>query len=218
MSDGATPLPGLTHEEVRVLGSLIEKSQATPEYYPMTLNALVAACNQKSSRDPVVEYDEDTVVLAIDGLKEKGLCAEISGTGRVEKFAHRIGSTGLGLTPAQAAICSILLLRGAQTTAEIKTRTARQFSFSDLDFTQQVVDSLVTRDPAIVEEAPRRAGQKEKRYRHLFHPWPEEEGAPETEPLRSVSGDLRVRVEALEAALAQLREDVERMRGDLYGQ
>src|SRR5574341_863313 len=110
----------LSAEEARVLGCLIEKSQATPEYYPMTLNALVAACNQKTSRDPVVEYSSEEVEDAIARLKDKGLCAAISGAGRVIKYTHRGGENGLGLTSAQLAALSILLLRGPQTVGEIK--------------------------------------------------------------------------------------------------
>jgi uncharacterized protein YceH (UPF0502 family) len=206
-------LPLLTSEEIRVLGALIEKSQATPEYYPMTLNGLIAACNQKSSREPVVSYTEDTVDYTLEKLREKGLAATVSGTGRVVRHQHRIGNTGLGLTPAQAAVMSVLMLRGPQTASEIRIRTERQFRFPSLDFAQEVITGLMTDERPYVEEAPRRPGQKEIRYRHRFAVWPEEsEQASEALPALSISDDIRAlneRVEALASENASLRQRVE---------
>ena len=190
------PLPILSPEEIRVLGALIEKSQATPEYYPMTLNALMNACNQKSSRDPVVEYDEDIVEDALTELRGKGLVAFASGTGRTLKYMHRAGQNGLGLSPAQAAAMSILMLRGPQTTGEIRARAGRQFNFQSIEAAQPTMDSLLQRDNPYIEEAPRASGQKETRYRHRFCIYDDsaqEDGAPAEGgvSLRSEVAELR---------------------------
>lgn len=184
----------LSLEAARVFGCLIEKSQATPEYYPMTLNALVAACNQKTSRDPIVEYGSDEVQAALGELKEKGLCAFVSGDGRVMKYVHRGGDNGLAFSPAQLAALSLILLRGPQTIGEIKARAGRQYEFATLEEAQEVIDSLEERTPALLEQAPRQAGQKETRYRHLFFQYAEESA----EPAKDIaSSSLRVEVETL---------------------
>ncbi|MDZ7292666.1 MAG: YceH family protein [candidate division KSB1 bacterium] len=203
----------LSAEEVRVLGSLIEKSQATPEYYPMTLTALVAACNQKTSRDPVVEYSSEEVEAALTGLKEKGLCTFVSGGGRVMKYAHRGGGNGLGLSPAQLAALSVLLLRGPQTLGEIKNRTERQYEFSTLEEVQQTIESLMTDERCFVEKAHRRAGQKEDRYRHLFYVYHDDvEEAQET----SGAPSLRDEIEAMKKRMAALEAEIEKIKSDLY--
>jgi len=203
----------LSAEEARVFGCLIEKSQATPEYYPMTLNALVAACNQKTSRDPVVEYSSEEVEVALAGLKEKGLCAFVSGGGRVMKYAHRGGENGLELSPAQLAALSILLLRGPQTIGEIKGRTERQHEFSTLEEVEQTLESLMSGDKCFAEKSPRRAGQKEDRCRHLFFAYHDEaEETPET----SGAPSLRDEMEAMKRRIAALEEEMEKIKRDLY--
>lgn len=203
----------LSAEEARVFGCLIEKSQATPEYYPMTLNALVAACNQKTSREPVVEYTSEEVEAALAGLKEKGLCAFVSGDGRVMKYAHRGGENGLELSPAQLAALSILLLRGPQTVGEIKGRTERQHEFSTLEEVEQTIESLMSGEERFVEKAPRRAGQKEDRYRHLFFAYHDEaEEAPEA----SGAPSLRDEIEAMKRRIAALETEIEKIKKDLY--
>lgn len=203
----------LSSEETRVFGCLIEKSQATPEYYPMTLNALVAACNQKTSRDPVVEYSSEEVEVALAGLKEKGLCAFVSGGGRVMKYAHRGGENGLELSQAQLAALSILLLRGPQTLGEIKGRTERQYEFSTLEEVEQTLESLMSDDKRFAEKALRRAGQKEDRYRHLFFVYHDEaEEAPEVNGAPS----LRDEMEAMKGRIVALEAEMEKIKKDLY--
>ncbi len=202
----------LSPEAARVLGCLIEKSQATPEYYPMTLNALCAACNQKTSRDPVVEYGAEEVEEALGELKEKGLCAFVSGDGRVMKYVHRGGENGLDLSPAQLAALSIILLRGPQTLGEIKGRSGRQHEFDSLEEVQEMVDSLIARTPPLLEQAPRQAGQKETRYRHLLFKYAEEseEASQET-----ASSSLRVEVETLKQLMSAVQERLEMLEKEL---
>ncbi len=154
--------------EVRVLGSLLEKDIATPEYYPLTLNSLQNACNQKSSRDPVVNYDENTVAQALELLQNKGLVMRISGAGhRVEKFAHRLGEK-LNLGRRELALLCVLMLRGAQTVGELRGRTERMHDFADMDEVERVLQALQSQDLV----APAARG----RWVHLFSP------AVETEP------------------------------------
>lgn len=203
----------LSPEEARVLGCLIEKNQATPEYYPLTLNALVAACNQKTSRDPVVEYASDEVEEALRHLKQKGLCAFVSGEGRVMKYAHRGGENGLDLSSPQLAALSVLLLRGPQTLGEIKGRTERQFEFSSLDAVAQALESLMSGEKHFVEKVPRRAGQKEERYRHLFFSY---DDAIEEIPEAAGAPSLRVEMEEMKKRMAALEAEVEKIKRDLY--
>ena len=206
------PLPLLTPEEIRVFGSLIEKSQATPEYYPMTLNAIVNACNQKSSREPVVEYSEQVVRETIEELREKRLVATTSGTTRVPKYVHRAGERGMGLNDAQAAVLSVLLLRGEQTAGELRTRTARQVNFNSLDSVKDILSGLMTEEMHLVEEAPGRPGQVEVRYRHrltVYNDTPHAKQAAVTVPsIRSEVEDLRRLLVSLQEELLRLREDV----------
>ncbi|MBR9974550.1 MAG: YceH family protein [Bacteroidetes bacterium] len=214
------PLPILTTEEIRVLGALIEKSQATPEYYPMTLNALLNACNQKSSREPVVEFDDDIVEDALTELRGKGLVAFASGTGRTLKYMHRAGQNGLGLSPAQAAAMSILMLRGPQTTGEIRARSGRQFTFSSMEAAQQTMDSLLNRDNPYIEEAPRALGQKETRYRHRFFIYDDSAAEGETPAeggvsLRSEVAELRETLKQFQKEMNNLRNIVTALQGDV---
>jgi len=203
----------LSNEEARVFGCLIEKSQATPEYYPMTLNALVAACNQKTSRDPVVEYSPDEVEDALLNLKQKGLCAFVSGEGRVMKYTHRGGENGLDLSTAQLAVLSVMLLRGPQTVGELKNRTERQFEFSTLEAVEQTLESLMAGAKPFVEKVSRRANQKEDRYRHLFFAYHDE-----TAEVEEVSGttSLRAEVEEMKKRIAALEAEVAKIKKDLY--
>src|ERR1700689_2577185 len=128
--------------EVRVLGALIEKDITTPEYYPLTVNSLQNACNQKSSRDPVVQFDEQTVEQALELLKNKHLVVRISGAGhRVEKFGHRLGET-LNLGRREMALLCVLMLRGPQTVGELRGRTERMHDFNDLDEVERVLETL----------------------------------------------------------------------------
>ena len=206
-------LPSLTPEEVRVLGCLIEKSQATPEYYPMTLNALVTACNQKTSRDPVVSYDEGTVEDALTDLRSKGLVAFASGSGRSLKYMHRAGQNGLGLSPAQATAMSIIMLRGAQTAGEIKARAGRQFNFPSVESAQQAIDSLIEKESPYLEEAPRMVGQKEVRYRHLFFQYDDIEASSDEGP--EVHKSLRKEIEGLKDTIKHMQKDITYLRNIL---
>src|SRR5450432_883191 len=161
--------------EVRILGSLLEKEITTPEYYPLSLNALVNACNQKSNRDPAVNFDDVTVERALLSLRDKGLLLSITAAGsRVQKYAHRI-SEKLNLGRPELAVLCELMLRGPQTLGELRTRDERMHHFDDLDQVQSVIDRL----PELIVKLDRRPGEKESRYAHLLS------GAPivsETQP------------------------------------
>lgn len=194
--------------EVRVLGALIEKDITTPEYYPLTLNALQNACNQKSSRDPVVSYDENTVVQALELLRNKGLVLKISGAGhRVEKFAQRLGEK-LNLGRRELALLCVLMLRGPQTVGELRSRTERMHNFADMEEVERVLDSLAAR-----EADPLAAHVARGRWAHLLGGQPEEPMAPESvvhvAPLRT---PLEERIEALELEVAEIRRQLESFR------
>ncbi len=201
----------LDQVEARVLGALMEKEATTPEYYPLSLNALVNACNQKSNRDPVVDYDDDTVADALARLREKQFALTITGGSRVNKYQQRISET-LNLGRRECAVLCVLLLRGPQTLGEIKDRSERIFSFTDLAETELVLEKLTT----LVKKLPRLPGQKEARYAHLLSGEPEvaattpDAGAPPTRvaqleqelhDLRSEFDDLKRRFDALESQL-----------------
>jgi len=194
--------------ETRVLGSLLEKDIATPEYYPLTLNALVNACNQKSSRDPVVNYDEDTVNQALDLLKMKGLALRISGAGhRVEKWSHRLGEA-MNLGRRELALLCVLMLRGPQTVGELRGRTERMHDFTDMDEVERMLESLASRQPD-----PLTARVQRGRWIHLLSEAPPEgqEEAVAAAPAYARPG-LEARVEALEREVAELRREWERFR------
>src|SRR3974390_1622615 len=155
----------LDASEARVLGALLEKEIATPEYYPLSLNALVNACNQKSNREPVVSYDEDTVEVALAGLRAKGLAVRITGESRVPKHGQRFTET-LNLGRREAALICLLLLRGPQTVGELRGRSDRLYSFEDLEGVESTLDRLS--EAGMVKKLPRVAGTRESRYAHLL--------------------------------------------------
>lgn len=158
----------LTEVEARIVGALIEKQLTTPEYYPLTLNALVAACNQKSNRDPVVSYSEETVQKALDDLREKNIVYVFYGsTSRVPKYKHILPKT-FELNEAETAVMCVLMLRGAQTLGELRERTGRLYEFSGLGEVSETLDSLLRRDEPLIVKLERQAGQKEARYAHLL--------------------------------------------------
>jgi uncharacterized protein YceH (UPF0502 family) len=159
----------LNESEARVLGSLVEKQLTTPEYYPLTLNSLTAACNQKNNRNPVVSYDEQTVAQAIESLREKNLVYVFYGsTSRVPKYKHVMPEV-LHLTPPQVAIVCVLLLRGSQTPGELRGNASRLFEFSGLDEVEQTLNSLISHEPdPLVVRLPRQPGKKEVRFAHLL--------------------------------------------------
>jgi uncharacterized protein YceH (UPF0502 family) len=192
--------------EVRVLGALLEKDLTTPEYYPLTVNALQNACNQKSSREPVTAFDEATVSQALDTLRHRGLATKVSGAGhRVEKFGHRLGDS-MNLGRRELALLCVLMLRGAQTVGELRGRTERMHEFSDMDEVERVLQSLAAREPALVAPAAR------GRWVHLWH-----EPSESAEPVAAASSPgapsgLAARVEALEQEVAELKQQFENLR------
>jgi uncharacterized protein YceH (UPF0502 family) len=193
--------------EVRVLGALLEKEATTPEYYPLSLNALVNACNQKSNRDPVVDYDEDTVSDALHRLREKKFALMVTGSGRVNKYAQRISET-LNFGRRELAILCTLLLRGPQTLGEIKDRSERMYSFVDLEETVRVLDKLAEwPGGALAKKLDRQAGQKEARYAHLLS------GEPNIAPPDDGAAVLRTtRVAELEQEIQQLRTEFDELK------
>ncbi|MDQ3000740.1 MAG: DUF480 domain-containing protein [Fibrobacterota bacterium] len=159
----------LTQEEARVLGTLMEKSLATPDYYPMTLNSLRNACNQKSSRDPVTEYDDDTVSLALSGLKRKCLVTFIpyGSQGNNYKYRHFLEDIRFNLRKPEMAVLAVLLLRGSQTLNEIKLRASSLHPIDSLEEAETVLKGLAERDEPLAEPVPKRPGWKEPRWRDL---------------------------------------------------
>jgi uncharacterized protein len=193
--------------EARVLGSLLEKEATTPEYYPLSLNALVNACNQKSNRDPVVEYDADTVEDAVERLREKKLALTIVGSGRVKKYAQRISET-LNLGRRELAVLCTLLLRGPQTLGEIRDRSERMFAFGDPAETKRALDKLAEwPEHSLVAKLPRQAGQKEARYAHLLSGEPQAQAATDV----PVSNQL-TKVGQLEQQLQELRSEFDHLK------
>lgn len=199
----------LDQVEVRVAGSLIEKEITTPEYYPLTRNALVNACNQKSNRDPVVTYDEDTVEAAIDTLREKKLAAVITGAGtRVPKYRETLTET-LNLGRREVALLCVLMVRGPQTVGELRDRTARMHPFADLEEVESVLEHLSAREPdPLVVRLPRQPGTKESRYAHLLAGEPSAAVASELAAAPQREG----RVALLEEEIRLLREEVNSLK------
>jgi uncharacterized protein len=193
--------------ELRVLGALIEKENTTPEYYPMTLNSLVAACNQKSNRWPVSEYDESDVLTALERLKMRGFAASITGGGRVTKYAQRF-TEKINLGRRETAVICVLALRGPQTLGEIKGRGERIYGFSDLDETETVVRKMMEYpDGALVQKLSPAPGMKEPRYAQTLA------GAVDIAVIThapAIAGSDRLA--ALEAEVSQLREEVSELR------
>jgi uncharacterized protein YceH (UPF0502 family) len=200
--------------EVRVLGSLLEKDITTPEYYPITLNALVNACNQKSNRDPAVNFDDETVSEALDSLRAKALTGIVTGPGnRVPKYTHRLADR-LNLGRREHALLTELMLRGYQTVGELRSRAARMYDFSDLEEVEGCLRTMMERPAgALVTQMPHLPGTKEVRWAHLLGGEP----APDApapfqgrDPLpgrdgRAPSSD---RINALEAEVSTLRNEI----------
>lgn len=209
-------LEPISDVEARVLGSLVEKQLTTPEYYPLTLNALTAACNQKSNRDPVVSYDEATIMSAVDSLRDKNLVYLYYGSSsRTVKYKHMLPSV-YDLDAAGVAIVAVLLLRGPQTIGELRERTGRLHEFAGLAEVQQTLDDLVRRDEPLITKLERRPGQKESRYAHLLSgPVHHERSAPSQEQFPSPTADGDGRLEKLETDLETLRNEVADLRATL---
>lgn len=204
----------LNETEVRVLASLVEKQLTTPEYYPMTLNALIAACNQKSNRDPVVSYDEATVSAALESLREKNLVYVFYGSNsRVVKFKHMLPNV-FELDPAEVAVIDVLMLRGPQTVGEIRGRTDRLFEFTSLPEVQETLDRLARRDDPLLVKLERQVGQKDARYAHLLSGEIDIATLPATRE-RTVSGGQNERIEKLESEIEVLKSEVAAIRSEL---
>lgn len=208
----------LTLEEARVLGSLIEKSRATPEYYPMTLNSLKSACNQKSSRNPVVDYDEETILQALDTLRKKGLVSTVVGGGsRVSKYKHNL-MLAFSLNPEDAAVLCLLLLRGPLTAGEINANSGRLFEFENLNEINEVLLKLSESNPAFIKQIGKRPGQKERRYIQMFSPYNEDlDEVPTVKPALAAEGmdALLARVEYLEIAYERLKQEFDQLMQEL---
>jgi uncharacterized protein YceH (UPF0502 family) len=194
--------------EVRVLGALLEKEATTPEYYPLSMNALLNACNQKTNREPVVNYQEDDVSDAILRLREKKLATMITGNGRVNKYAQRISET-LNLGRREAAVLCTLLLRGPQTLAEIKDRSDRMYGFTDLAEVERVLEKLGDwPGGSLTKKLPRHPGQKELRYAQVLSGEPATAAEIGFEPLAARGS----RIEQLEEEVRQLRSELDDLR------
>lgn len=204
--------------EARVLGALIEKEISTPEYYPLTLNSLAAACNQKNNRDPVVEFDEKALVRALDSLRLKQLARMVSGADqRVPKYYHRAGET-LGLErPALSLMCE-LLLRGPQTVGELRGHCSRLWEFAGLEEVEAGLQALMDRqEGGLVARLPRQPGRKESRYAHLLCGTPQLPA--EERPPRLEAATLEVRAEnerlaLMEGEVQRLSRELETLRGE----
>jgi len=207
--------------EVRVLGCLIEKEMTTPEYYPLTLNALTNACNQKSNRDPIMALAEEDVVRALDGLRFKQLAVVAADGGRVPKYRHLLAEK-LGLVPAELALVCEMMVRGPQTVGELRTRGERMHPFADLAVVEEALGELMGREHPLVARLQRQPGRKESRYAQLFggelEPAAEEGGMPPEAARQRVMaeneriGKLEEEVALLRAEVATLRQAVEEFK------
>ena len=207
--DNVKPLPDLSAEEQRVLGALIEKSRTTPDYYPMTLNSLTAACNQKSSRNPVVNYDEETITLTLNQLKIKGLISTATGgSSRATKYKHNLAIV-YPLLPSELAIICLLLLRGPLTPGEINSNSGRLYEFESIEEVLEQLQKLSDEEPAFVKQLAKKAGQKEARFVHLLGEQAETTSESETETVSIPQFDpteLENRIEKLELEIEELKE------------
>lgn len=213
--DTTPPLPVLSAEEQRVLGALMEKAKATPEYYPLTLNALVAACNQKTSRKPVVQYDDSTVIATLDTLRKKGLVSTVvGGSSRVTKYKHNFAVV-YPVIPAEVTIICLLLLRGPLTPGELNTNSGRLYEFESLDEVQSFLDNLANAEQPFVKQLPKRPGQKEARYMQLLGGTAVPEDDDTATGGTETSSGLASRLATVEAELAALRAEFDKLMQEL---
>jgi len=204
--ENSSSLHVLNAAEQRVLGALIEKSRTTPDYYPMTISALTNACNQKTSRNPVVNYDEETVILTLNTLKIKGLTSTATGgSSRAIKYKHNLAIV-YPLVPAELAVICLLLLRGPLTPGEINTNSARLYEFETIEEIQEILQKLSSDSPAFVRQLDKKPGQKEARFQHLLGPVVIEEDTHEPEIKNAIPTDLEQRVIKLEQELEEVKE------------
>lgn len=211
-------LPLLSAEQIRVLGALMEKCKTTPDYYPMTLNGLAAACNQKTSRKPVVQYDESTITTALNSLKIAGLISTATGGSiRNIKYKHNFAIV-FPIVPAEVAVMCLLFLRGPQTPGEINTNSGRLYEFETLEEVNTVLEKLASEEPAFIKQLPRKPGQKEARYMHLFggdlETFEDEYFSDET---TKPSSDVDIRLAKVEEELAELKVNFEKLMKELMG-
>ncbi len=209
----------LNAEEIRVLGSLLEKSKTTPENYPMTLNALQSACNQKSSRKPVVQYDENLIISTLDTLKKKGLISTVVGGGsRVTKYKHNV-AIKYPLLPQELAVICLLFLRGPLTAGEINSNSGRLYEFESLEEVQELLQKLGSDETPYVKQLAKRPGQKEARFIHLFSDFDEESFEESlntsSEAPSSRIAELEQRVASLENQLSTLQENFDKLMAEL---
>ena len=207
----------LNEVEARVLGSLIEKDITTPDYYPLSLNALVNACNQKNNRDPTMTLDEDSVRQALSSLGEKRLAGPAGGAeSRVAKYEHRLQEV-FNFDRREIAVLTLLLLRGPQTPGELRGRAERMYRFETLEDIQSTLRRLIEREPPLVRMLSRQPGTKESRFMHLFFPESQADIAPlpPRHPGSPDSGNLEERVGTLEGEVSLLRRQLEELGREL---
>ncbi len=206
----------LTETEARVLGSLVEKDITTPEYYPLSLNALVNACNQKTNRDPVMQLDEDAVRDALDGLQQQRLAGPARGAdSRVTKYEQRLQEV-FNFTRAETAVLCVLLLRGPQTPGELRGRAERMHRFETLEDVQSALQKLMQREPALAKVLPRQPGMKESRYAHLLAgDVVEMEALAQTGAAAERNPSDAERIARLEEEVAELRREVSVVKDQL---
>lgn len=208
----------LTDNEARVLGSLVEKDITTPDYYPLTLNALVNACNQKSNRDPVMNLNDELVRQALYSLNQKGLAGTAStADSRVPKYEHRM-QEAFNFTRPETAVMCVLVLRGPQTPGELRGRSERMHRFEDLTDVQSTLQKLMTREEPLVKILPRQPGTKEARYAHLLcGAKPEWDAPPPAVEVRAGDASDDERVARLEETVEALKKDVADLKLELAG-
>lgn len=209
----------LTSAEARVLGSLIEKEITTPEYYPLSLNALLNACNQKSNREPITNLDEDAIRQALHSLDRHGLARSAATDGRVPKFEHRL-QEAFNFHRHEIALLCVLLLRGPQTPGELRTRCERLYQFDDLNAVHSALNLLMKRDPPLVTVLPRQPGTKEARYAHLLsgdiHETPLQPSSAEPPtPEPPATAAALDRIARLEDEIASLRSELADLKNQL---
>jgi len=214
----------LSPECARVLGALIEKGLATPQQYPLTVNALQAACNQTSNREPVVSYDETTVLIALDELKDRKLVRFVLPShGRSVVRYRQVLDEALALDARQCAVLAVLLLRGPQTIGELRIRTERMATFDSLEEIDHELDLLHSREEPLAHNIGRRPGQKEERWATTLVPAPGPGAGPDPDPhpdqprSTTSSDELRAELEELRAEVADLRRDIQELRDSLGG-
>ena len=201
-------LPVLDAAQIRVLGALMEKSKTTPDYYPMTLNGLAAACNQKTSRKPVVQYDESTIITALNSLKIAGLTSTATGGSiRNIKYKHNFAIV-FPVLPSEVTVMCLLFLRGPQTPGEINTNSGRLYEFETLEEVNEVLEKLAGEEPAYIKQLPKKPGQKEQRYMHLFA------GDIETFEEEYVTEESPKNINELEERLTKVEEELEELKGN----